>query len=135
MYFTLQNIRTIVEEIVSAEKADVHLALVEYRDHPPQDSSFVTRVHDFTPSVKTMKGWLDGCSASGGGDGPEAVADAMHQVLKLSWREEAAKICVFISDAPPHGLSSHSGDGFPNGEPILTTCIVKSYLKALAFRF
>ncbi len=41
-----------MEEIVSAEKADVHLALVEYRDHPPQDSSFVTRVHDFTPSVK-----------------------------------------------------------------------------------
>ena len=111
----LQNIRTIVEEIVAAEKADVHLALVEYRDHPPQDSSFVTRVHDFTASVKTMKGWLDACSASGGGDGPEAVADALHQVLKLSWRDEAAKICVFISDAPPHGLSSHSGDGFPNG--------------------
>ena len=54
----LQNIRTIVEEIVAAEKADVRLALVEYRDHPPQDSSFVTSVHDFTPSVKTMKGSL-----------------------------------------------------------------------------
>ena len=104
-----------MEEIVAAEKADVRLALVEYRDHPPQDSTFVTRVNDFTPSVKKMKTWLNACSASGGGDGPEAVADALHQVLKLSWRDEAAKICVFISDAPPHGLSSHSGDGFPNG--------------------
>lgn len=31
-----QNIRSIVEEIVTSEKSDVHLALVEYRDHPPQ---------------------------------------------------------------------------------------------------
>lgn len=31
-----ENIRSIVEEIVVSEKSDVHLALVEYRDHPPQ---------------------------------------------------------------------------------------------------
>ena len=62
----LQNIRKIVEDIVSKEAADVHLALVEYRDHPPQDPSFVTRVHDFTSSVRDMKGWLDQCSAEGG---------------------------------------------------------------------
>ncbi len=31
-----QNIRAIVEEIVISEKSDIHLALVEYRDHPPQ---------------------------------------------------------------------------------------------------
>ncbi|ESO93495.1 hypothetical protein LOTGIDRAFT_74212, partial [Lottia gigantea] len=111
------NIRNIVEEIVAAEKSDIHLALVEYRDHPPQDKTYVTRTHDFTPSVKTMKGWLDGCSASGGGDTPEAVADALHDVLKLSWREEATKICILISDAPPHGLSNRSGDSFPNGCP------------------
>jgi hypothetical protein len=50
-----------------------------------------------------------------GGDTPEAVADALHAVLKLSWRPEAVKICVLISDAPPHGLVS-SGDEFPEGE-------------------
>jgi Mg-chelatase subunit ChlD len=111
-----QNIRQIVEQIVASEKSDVHLALVEYRDHPPQDSTFVTRTHDFTGSVGTMKTWLDACSAQGGGDTPEAVADALHDVLKLSWRDEATKICVMISDAPPHGLSD-SGDGFPNGCP------------------
>lgn len=32
----LENIRSIVEEIVVSEKSDVCLALVEYRDHPPQ---------------------------------------------------------------------------------------------------
>jgi len=111
-----QSIRTIVEDIVSAEKSDIHLALVEYRDHPPQDNTFVTRTNDFTDSVKTMKGWLDQSSAAGGGDGPEAVADGLHDVLKLNWREEATKICVLIADAPPHGLMGR-GDGFPNGCP------------------
>jgi hypothetical protein len=33
------NIRSIVEEIVISEKSDVRLALVEYRDHPPQVSN------------------------------------------------------------------------------------------------
>lgn len=79
--------------------------------------TFVTRVHDFTGKVKEMKGWLEQCEASGGGDAPEAVADALHAVLKLSWREEATKICVLISDAPPHGLDPSCGDAFPDGDP------------------
>jgi hypothetical protein len=38
-----QNIRSIVEAIVSSEKSDVRLALVEYRDHPPQVSIRIER--------------------------------------------------------------------------------------------
>jgi hypothetical protein len=63
-----------------------------------------------------MKGWLENCQAQGGGDGPEAVADGLHDVLKLTWRADSTKICVLISDAPPHGLDPN-GDGFPNGCP------------------
>ncbi|CAF1211826.1 unnamed protein product [Rotaria magnacalcarata] len=110
------NIRSIVEEIVVSEKSDIRLALVEYRDHPPQDHTFVTCVHDFTAKVSEMKGWLQQCQASGGGDTPEAVADGLHAVLKLSWRSESTKICILIADAPPHGLDPN-GDGFPNGCP------------------
>lgn len=87
-----------MEEIVSMEKSDVQLALVEYRDHPPQDSSFVTRVHDFTPSVSRMREWLQECCAQGGGDEPEAVADGLNDALNLNWREKATKICILISD-------------------------------------
>jgi hypothetical protein len=57
-----------------------------------------------------------------GGDGPEAIADALDAVLKLSWRPEAVKMCVLIADAPPHGLGT-AGDGFPNGKAI---CVQKS---------
>ncbi|CAF4400613.1 unnamed protein product, partial [Adineta steineri] len=74
------NIRAIFEEIVTSEKSDIRLAFVEYRDHPPEDTTFVTRVHNFTNSVDEMKNWLDVCQADGGGDTPEAVADGLHQV-------------------------------------------------------
>ena len=63
-----------------------------------------------------MKGWLEHCSAAGGGDGPEAVADALNDALNLPWCIGSVKICILISDAPPHGLSP-SGDGFPSGCP------------------
>ncbi|XP_069116723.1 uncharacterized protein [Argopecten irradians] len=111
------SIRAIVEEIVASEKSDVHLAMVEYRDHPPMDKSYVTRRHDFTSSLKKMKSILDKCKAEGGGDCPEAVADALHDLLKLSWRKNSTKICVLVSDAPPHGLDQN-GDHFPNGCPV-----------------
>ncbi|CAF3206819.1 unnamed protein product [Rotaria socialis] len=111
------NIRSIVDEIVSKEMTNIRLALVEYRDHPPQDTTFVTRVHNFTDKVQEMKAWLEQCSAQGGGDTPEAVADALHDILKLSWRSEATKICVLISDAPPHGLKQ-CDDSFPDGCPL-----------------
>ncbi|PVD26072.1 hypothetical protein C0Q70_13740 [Pomacea canaliculata] len=84
------NVRRITEEIVAKETCDVRLALVNYRDHPPQEMTYVTQVHDFTPKIGEMKRWLDDTSASGGGDAPEAVADALHQP---------------------------SGDTFPNGCP------------------
>lgn len=111
-----QTIRSVVQEIVAAEKADVRFAVVSYRDHPPQESTYVTNVFDFTKSIGKMRENLDTLSAHGGGDGPEAVADGLQAVLKLDFRPEATKVCILIADAPPHGLAP-SGDGFPNGCP------------------
>ena len=61
-----QNIKAIAEDIVRLEKVNLNLALVEYRDHPPQEKTFVTRVFNFTSSVQAMKARLDSCSAEGG---------------------------------------------------------------------
>jgi len=110
------NIINIVERIVASEKADVQFGLVAYRDHPPQDSTYVTKVFDFTSSHKTMLSNVKSLSAQGGGDGPEAVTAALDAVLKLPFRKNSVKICVFIADAPPHGLGE-PGDGFPKGDP------------------
>ena len=54
----------------------------------------------------------------GGGDGPEAVTQALYEAVKLKYRDNAIKICVIIADAPPHGLNQGGNDGFPNGNPL-----------------
>lgn len=65
-----------------------------------------------------MEARLAGCKAEGGGDEPEAIADALHDALHLEWRDSATKICILISDAPPHGLGKCQ-DNFPDGCPCL----------------
>mmetsp|Transcript_41190 Transcript_41190/g.86171 ORF Transcript_41190/g.86171 Transcript_41190/m.86171 type:complete len:427 (-) Transcript_41190:76-1356(-) len=112
-----QNISSIVERVAKSEGADVRFALVAYRDHPPQESSYITEVYAFTSEVSVMKGYVNTMSAAGGGDGPEAVTAALHDALHLPWRPGATKVAVLIADAPPHGLEP-DGDGFPNGDPL-----------------
>lgn len=111
-----ENIRAIMAKI-RASDSDARYGLVAYRDHPPQDSTFVTRTFPFTSSASTMQRNVDWMSAAGGGDGPEAVSAALHATLVMPWRSEAAKVVVLIADAPPHGLGER-GDGFPNGCPL-----------------
>jgi len=111
-----KNIRAIMEKIIAFEKVDARFGLVAYRDHPPQDSTFVTKTFDFTSSRRDMQAHVDWMSAQGGGDGPEAVAAGLKAAVDMCWRKESAKIIILIADAPPHGLGE-SGDGFPDGCP------------------
>ncbi|KAH6909945.1 hypothetical protein BKA70DRAFT_180632 [Coprinopsis sp. MPI-PUGE-AT-0042] len=127
-----------------SELDPIRFGLIAFRDHPPQDRSYVTKNFGFTSSVGEMKKWLGGLVASGGGDGPEASTAAMAEALNLEWRQseeddedeavdddqgegekdkkerkkgvKVVKIVVLVTDAPPHGLGER-GDGFPNGSP------------------
>eukprot|EP00568_Trieres_chinensis_P006190 CAMPEP_0183307332 /NCGR_PEP_ID=MMETSP0160_2-20130417/17265_1 /TAXON_ID=2839 ORGANISM="Odontella Sinensis, Strain Grunow 1884" /NCGR_SAMPLE_ID=MMETSP0160_2 /ASSEMBLY_ACC=CAM_ASM_000250 /LENGTH=369 /DNA_ID=CAMNT_0025470895 /DNA_START=46 /DNA_END=1155 /DNA_ORIENTATION=+ len=111
-----ENVQKIIHEIVVSESCDVRLGLVSYRDHPPQDHSFVTQKHDFTSNISEMQNWVDKMRAQGGGDMPEAVADGLYDALHLSYRPNSTKVVVVVADAPPHGLGCCS-DGFPCGCP------------------
>jgi len=119
------NIRAISIDIhTRAANCSVRFALVKYRDHPPQDSSFITEVFPFTESINVMKNNVDTMAANGGGDGPEAVSAALKELSCLDWRPNATKVGILIADAPPHGLGE-TGDGFPNGCPLGTDPIVE----------
>lgn len=111
-----ENINRIIDQLVAHEKCDLRFGLVAYRDHPPQDSTYVTRVFPFSTARRTIKNNVAWMSADGGGDGPEAVTAGMHAVLNMDWRKQCTKVCVLIADAPPHGLEP-TGDGFPGGDP------------------
>lgn len=81
----------------------MRLAVIAYRDHPPQDVSYITKQLPFTSDIGQVKDFLKTLYASGGGDGPEAVTAAMKEALELDWRENASRITLLIADAPPHG--------------------------------
>ena len=91
---------------------------VGYRDHPPEDCTYVTVIKNLTDQ-DTMLKYISTVTASGGGDGPEAVLDGLYDSAnKISWRKESCKFVIHIADAPPHGKQYvSSGDGFPGGCP------------------
>lgn len=94
-----------------------HDKVVNYRDHKPQDNTYVYKFNPFTSDIASVQNYLKGLTgksvrslhitdipAAGGGDGPEAVTAGMAACLtELEWRREAARMVVLIADAPPHG--------------------------------
>ncbi|KAL7418007.1 hypothetical protein BDY24DRAFT_373778 [Mrakia frigida] len=116
-----KNIEEICASIVSSERLtrpdDLRVSVVSYRDHPPQDHSYITKTFPFTSSIPAVQEHLATLYASGGGDGPEAVTAAMAVAVEgVEWRPDAAKMVVLIADAPMHGIGEY-GDGFREGSP------------------
>ena len=102
------------------ENLEIRFGVVSYRDHPPQDRSYVTRVFDFTEKIKRVHKLISSLKPSEGGDTPEAVADGLFDArTKLSWERNAYKVLLLVGDAPPHGKKYNSigDDYFPDGCP------------------
>lgn len=117
----IEQVRARLLELVTALRAaplcrSLRLGLVTYRDHPPQELSFVSRALPLTDDIARVHAEVQALSASGGGDGPEAVTDGLFDVVRLAWRPSAAKAVVWFGDAPPHGVEP-AGDAFPGGCP------------------
>ena len=111
-----REIKRILDEVATDAGLDLRVALVAYRDHPPQDSSFVTHVTDWK-DTQGFKMALGRMFASGGGDAPEAVFDGLDAAVSLKWRRKADRRLWLVGDAPPHGMAGQWGDGFPQGCP------------------
>lgn len=115
-----RNIEQICAHIYESGKLqsqeDLRVGLVAFRDHPPQDHTYITKNFGFSSDISTVHKNLSGLYASGGGDGPEAVTAALAEALNMDWREYASKMIVLIADAPPHGIGEY-GDGFDEGSP------------------
>ncbi|KAK7681575.1 hypothetical protein QCA50_015308 [Cerrena zonata] len=115
-----KNIQAICQHIYESGKLqaaeDLRIGLVAYRDHPPQDHTYVTKNFGFSSDINKVEKDLSSLYASGGGDGPEAVTAALAEALNMEWRPEASKMIVLIADAPSHGIGEY-GDGFDDGSP------------------
>jgi hypothetical protein len=97
---------------------DLQVGVVEYRDHPSQERSFVYRAHALTGNLGRAQAAVSLLRAQGGGDEPEAVYDGLVAACdQLRWRRHSRRIAILVGDAPPHGVH-RDGDGFPDGCPL-----------------
>ena len=111
------------------KKEFIRFGLIAFRDHPPQDDSYVTKLFGLTNDISVMQTNLNSLIASGGGDGPEAQTAALAAALNMDWSDNAVKMVVLITDSPPHGIEK-SRDGFtesPDRTLILPLSLI-SYL-------
>lgn len=103
-------------ELTRAADINLWLGVVEYRDHPPQDT-MVYQVHAFTEDLQKAQKTIMKLNARGGGDAPEAVLDGITAAChELAWWKHSRRLMVLVGDAPPHGVGAH-GDAFARGCP------------------
>lgn len=85
--------------------AEISLALLFYRD---LDDKEQFKYHDFVnvsaaDGIKTVISYIDAQKATGGGDYPEAVDEALEMAVNAQWSSGATTKIIFqILDAPPH---------------------------------
>jgi hypothetical protein len=119
-----ESIKTIIEDAqkslkeLQKDEDSLQFAIVAYRDHPPQDSTYVTKISNFNTAKATLD-FLKDITAQGGGDLPEAVMDGLYDALyNVEWRANSEKFVFLILDSPPHGTRFNTqSDGFPDGCP------------------
>ncbi|CAE6494830.1 unnamed protein product, partial [Rhizoctonia solani] len=114
------NIEKLSSDLVATGKWSrdaLRFGLVTFRDHPPQDKTYIVQPHPFETDVNNLKSTLAKVVADGGGDGPEAQCEALDQAVRADWNDDAIKIAILVTDSPPHGIGE-DGDKFPDGCPL-----------------
>jgi len=98
------KMRDILNDLTTKYQLDLKVGLSLYRDHPSQDSSFVTAVFNLM-DVDAMMSRINEVQVGGGGDYPEAVLDGIIDGIEhMDWRDGSRRISFLIGDAPPHGM-------------------------------
>jgi len=96
------SLRSITAEVSRLpSNPDLCLGLVAYRD---RGDAFFVRSHDLTNDVNAFQGVLNALQAAAGGDGPEAMNEALHEAVhRISWRgAQSTRLLLLLADAPPH---------------------------------
>ena len=72
----------------------VNYGAIAYKDY---GENFLTLSHDLSPDKNLIKNFVNKMESEGGGDEPEALAEALNKANRLTWREDAIKIIILIS--------------------------------------
>jgi Mg-chelatase subunit ChlD len=98
-----EKIWSIASTLAQAQQApEISMGLVAYRD---RGDAYVTQVVDLNRDLDSMYVKLMDFAADGGGDGPEAVNQALDAAInRMSWSQDQStyKVVFLVGDAPPH---------------------------------
>jgi Mg-chelatase subunit ChlD len=98
-----EKIWSIANTLAQARHApEISMGLVAYRD---RGDAYVTAVVDLSSDLDSMYAKLMDFRAEGGGDGPEAVNEALEAAIhRISWSQDGStyKVVFLVGDAPPH---------------------------------
>jgi len=98
-----EKIWSIASTLAQAQQApEISMGLVAYRD---RGDAYVTQVVDLNRDLDSMYVKLMDFAADGGGDGPEAVNEALEAAVnRMSWSQDQStyKVVFLVGDAPPH---------------------------------
>ncbi|EAS06505.1 von willebrand factor type A domain protein (macronuclear) [Tetrahymena thermophila SB210] len=107
---TKDTVNKIVEQVKEKSKGEsvsVRFGIVAYRDHPPQETTYLTKVQDLCTAEEVLD-YIKTLDCQGGGDGAEAVFDGLWEASKnITWRDSktlpSLRYIFHIGDQPPHG--------------------------------
>ncbi len=109
-----QKIWSIANEMISAKPTpELKLGLIGYRD---RGDEYIVKTTPLTDDIDSVYGQLRGFVATGGGDGPESVNEALAEAInKMSWSQDRSvlKIIFLVGDAPPH-MDYADGPKYPD---------------------
>jgi Mg-chelatase subunit ChlD len=98
-----EKIWSIASTLAQAQQVpEISMGLVAYRD---RGDAYVTRLVDLNRDLDSMYAKLMNFTADGGGDGPEAVNEALEAAIhRMSWSQDPStyKVVFLVGDAPPH---------------------------------
>ncbi|HLT02310.1 MAG TPA: VWA domain-containing protein [Geminicoccaceae bacterium] len=89
--------------VLSRLASSLRVGFVAFKDH---GEAYLTREYPLQrmneAHAAELVRFVDGLSASGGGDDPEPVDEALEVALAMPWRTDAKGRIVVIGDAPAH---------------------------------
>jgi Mg-chelatase subunit ChlD len=98
-----EKIWSIASTLAQAQQTpEISMGLVAYRD---RGDAYVTRVFDLNRDLDSLYAQLMDFAADGGGDGPEAVNEALEAAIeRMSWStdQNTYRVVFLVGDAPPH---------------------------------
>jgi len=100
----LRFLQTELQAVVSSLAArhpqlDIRIGFVFYRD---EGDEYVTYSVPFDARMERIRSALGQQYATGGGDYPEAMDQALIRAVGQDWRPDAVKSLLLVADAPPH---------------------------------